>query len=80
MHTWMAKLNDNCIFISAREKIDMLQFLRIVAPRHDVEVCPYRGQSVGMGFVQVLAPNITPMTINMCSYPNFAAKIVKYSK
>ena len=34
--------------------LDMLQFLRIVAPRHDVEVCPYRGQSVGMGFVQVL--------------------------
>ena len=33
---------------------DMLQFLRIVAPRHDVEVRPYRGQTVGMGFVQVL--------------------------
>ena len=32
----------------------MLQFLRVVAPRHDVEVRPYRGQPVGMGFVQVL--------------------------
>ena len=33
---------------------DMLQLLRVVAPRHDVEVRPYRGQTVGMGFVQVL--------------------------
>ena len=32
----------------------VLQFLRVVAPRHDVEVRPYRGQPVGMGFVQVL--------------------------
>ena len=40
--------------LAAHVVLDMLQFLRIVAPRHDVEVCPYRGQSVGMGFVQVL--------------------------
>ena len=33
---------------------DMLQLLRIVAPRHDVEMRPYRGQPVGPGFVQVL--------------------------
>ena len=26
MHTWMAKLNDNCIFISAREKTNIDQF------------------------------------------------------
>ena len=32
----------------------VLQFLRVVAPRHDVEVRPYRGQPVGPGFVQVL--------------------------
>ena len=27
--------------------------LRIVAPRHDVEGCPYRGQPVGVRFIQV---------------------------
>ena len=32
--------------LAAHVVLDMLQFLRIVAPRHDVEVCPYRGQSV----------------------------------
>ena len=30
MKTWMAKLNDNCIFISAREKINMDEFKTII--------------------------------------------------
>ena len=40
--------------LAAHIVLDMLQFLRVIAPRHDVEVRPYRGQPVGMGFVQVL--------------------------
>ena len=40
--------------LAAHIVLDMFQFLRIVAPRHDVEMRPYRGQPVGMGFVQVL--------------------------
>ena len=30
MKTWMAKLNDNCIFISAREKINMDELKTII--------------------------------------------------
>ena len=30
MHTWMAKLNDNCIFISAREKTNIDQFRELL--------------------------------------------------
>ena len=30
MHTWMAKLNDNCIFISAREKTNIEQFRELL--------------------------------------------------
>ena len=40
--------------LAAHIVLDMLQFLRVIAPRHDVKVRPYRGQPVGMGFVQVL--------------------------
>ena len=40
--------------LAAYVVLDMLQFLRVIAPCHDIEVSPYRGQPVGMGFVQVL--------------------------
>ena len=30
MNTWMAKLNDNCIVISAREKINMDELKTII--------------------------------------------------
>ena len=30
MHTWMAKLNDNCIFISARDKTNLEELRRLL--------------------------------------------------
>lgn len=30
MHTWMAKMNDNCIFISARNKTNIDELKEIV--------------------------------------------------
>ena len=41
--------------------LDMLQFLRIVAPRHDVEMRPHGGQPEGMRFVQIL---VYPLTVD----------------
>ena len=44
MKTWMAKLNDNCIFISAREKINMDELKTIIYNKVrelHVQKCPY---------------------------------------
>jgi GTP-binding protein HflX len=30
MHTWMARLNDNCIFISAKEKTNLEELKDVV--------------------------------------------------
>ena len=47
--------------LTAHVVLDVAQFLRIVAPRHDVEVRPHRGQSVGVRLVQVL---LYPLTVD----------------
>lgn len=33
MNTWMAKMEDNCLFISAREKVNMEEFKSVVYNR-----------------------------------------------
>ena len=47
--------------LAAHVIFDVPEFLRIIAPRHDIEMCAYRGQPVGMGFVQVL---VYPFTVD----------------
>ena len=47
--------------LAAHVVLDAFQFLRVVAPRHHVEVRPYRSQPVGMCLVQVL---VNPLPVD----------------
>ena len=40
--------------LAAHFVLYVFQFLRVIAPRHDVEVRPHRGQTVGVRLVQIL--------------------------
>ena len=55
MKTWMAKLNDNCIFISAREKINMDELKTIIYNRYASYT--YRSILITIFFIKPMMKN-----------------------